>query len=227
MFNNLYEFYRSDEWLRFRDVVIAERVRDDGLIYDEYTDKPILRKYDLILHHKVELTEENVRDFNISLNPENIMIVSHKTHNLIHNRLGYGVRQVYLVYGAPLSGKTSWVKDNANEGDLVISMDNIWQCISGCDRYVKPNRLKGVAFRVRDDLLDCVKYRHGKWLNAYVIGGYPLSAERERLARELGAREIYIESTEAECMARLREDTGRDTDEYEKYIAEWFDKFRS
>ena len=44
-------FYRSDEWRRFRDIVIAERLTPDGLTIDEVTGKPILRAYDIILHH--------------------------------------------------------------------------------------------------------------------------------------------------------------------------------
>ena len=226
MFNNLFEFYRSKEWQDFREIVIAERIQDDGNVYDEVTGKPILRAYDLILHHKIELTEENVHDFNISLNPDNIMIVSHRTHNYLHNKLGYSHRQVYLVYGAPLSGKTSWVKDNMCEGDLIIDMDSIWECISGCDRYIKPNCLKSVVFKTRDTLLDAVKYRLGRWNNAFVIGTYPLQSERERLLKELGAREVFIDVPQSECISRLESCAdGRDKDEWMKYIEDWFSKY--
>ena len=225
MFNNLFEFYRSDEWRSFREIIIDERTKDDGFIYDEMTDKPILKKYDIVLHHKTELTEENVFDYNISLNPENIMVLSHRSHNYIHDKFGHSMRQVYLVYGAPLSGKTTYVHDNMSEGDLIIDMDNIWQCVSGCDRYIKPNRLRSVVFRLRDDLLDMVKYRFGKWSNAYVLGGYPLSGERERLLNDLSAREIFIDTSKDECLARLQADEQRDHDEWTQYIDEWFERF--
>ena len=76
-------FYSSKEWRRFRDVVINDRISDDGFIYDEVTNKPILKAYDIILHHTTFLTNENVNDHNISLNPDLIQIVSHKTHNYI------------------------------------------------------------------------------------------------------------------------------------------------
>lgn len=223
MFRNLYEFYRSDEWETFRKVIIQERTRADGMIYDEETGKPILKRYDLILHHKIELTEENVRDVSISLNPNNIEVVSFRTHNLIHNRLGYGVRNVFLVYGAPLSGKTSWVNENKVDGDLVVDIDNIWQCVSGCDRYAKPARLKAVVFKIRDTLLDAVRYRLGKWNSAYIIGGYAMESERNRLSKELGAREILIDISKEECLERLRAaGDGRDKEEWTRYIEEWF-----
>lgn len=226
MFKDLFSFYRSREWEKLRQTIIAERMRDDGFVYDEVTDKPITKAYDIILHHKIELTEENVNDYDISLNPQNIMIVSHRTHNYLHDKLGYSRRQVYLVYGAPLSGKSSFVKESMSAGDLIIDIDSIWQCISNLSRYEKPAKLKSIVFRVRDTLLDSVKYRLGKWNNAYIIGGYPLTSERERLIKELGAREVFIEATEEECLERLMAaGDGRDRREWEGYIREWFSRY--
>lgn len=223
---NLFSFYRSREWEAFREVVISERTKPDGLVYDEVTGRPILKRYDLILHHKIELTEENVNDYSISLNPDNIMIVSHKTHNSLHDRFdNHRMQEVFIVYGAPLSGKTTWVSENKGDGDLIVDMDNIWQCITGGARYYKPDRLKAVAFRIRDAELDAVKYRLGKWRNAYIIGGYPLQSERERLAADLRAREIYIDATKEECLQRLEQDGERDKDEWRKYIDRWFESF--
>lgn len=221
-------FYKSKEWEAFRKQVIAERTKEDGFIYDEITGKPIVRRYDIILHHVEYLTEENVNDYNISLNPANIQIVSFKTHNAIHDRFGRNRREVFLVYGAPLSGKSTWISQNKSEGDLVVDMDSIWQCISGEPRYSKPNRLKAVAFKVRDAEIEAVKYRLGKWNQAYICGGYPMQSERERLIQELGAREVFIDTDKAECLRRLErlpETDGRDKEEWRGYIESWFERF--
>lgn len=225
MFNNTQEFYWSDEWRTLVRTLRIERVNDEGQLLCEYCGKPIIKEYDCIGHHKTELTDENVNDFMISLNPQNIMLVHHRCHNYIHNKLGYAQRQVYLVYGAPLSGKTTYVNENKAEGDLIVDMDSIWQCVTGCDRYVKPKRLKSVVFRIRDDLIDMIKYRAGKWASAYVIGGYPLSSERERLLKELGAREIFIDATKDKCIERLAACDDRDPEEWMRYIDDWFEKF--
>lgn len=204
-----------------------ERVNDDGQLICEYCGRPIVRAYDAIAHHKEPLTEDNVNDFSISLSPSNIMIIHHKCHNIIHDRLGLKYeRRVFLVYGSPLAGKTTWVRDNMQAGDLVVDMDNIWQCVSGCDRYTKPKRLNAVVFKMRDTLLDCVRYRLGHWLNAYIVGGYPLISERERLCKELGAQEIFIDASRAECMERLNNiDDGRDRVEWAAFIDHWHDTF--
>ena len=219
---SLYNFYRSDKWTNLLKVIRDERLTPDKFLYCEYCGKPIVRAYDCIGHHVIELTEENYTDANISLNPDNIQLVHHKCHNLIHNKLSYSGRQVFIVYGSPLAGKTSYVREAMNEGDLIVDIDNIWSCISGCDRYVKPNRLKSVVFSVRDNLLESVRYRRGKWLNAYVIGGYPYQAERERLADQLGARLIHIDTSKGECLNRLSQCEDRDIVEWAKYIDDYF-----
>ena len=220
---SLYNFYRSREWENLLKVIKLQRTDSQGNIICENCGKPIVRSYDCIGHHVTELTEENYTDYNISLNPVNIKLVHHKCHNIIHNKLYSNNRQVFIVYGSPLAGKSSWVADNMTEGDLIIDLDNIWECVSGCDRYVKPNRLKSVVFAVRDNLLESVKYRRGKWLNAYVIGGYPYKAERDRLTDMLGAREVYIDTGREECLNRLLAcEDNRDVTEWTKYINDWW-----
>ena len=219
---SLYNFYRSKEWVSLLQVIRNERIDSTGYNICEHCGKPIVRAYDCIGHHKIHLTEENYTDTNISLNPDNIALVHHKCHNIIHNKLSYSQREVFVVYGSPLSGKSSWVREAMNEGDLVIDLDNIWQCVSGCDRYTKPARLKSVVFSVRDNLLESVKYRRGKWLNAYIIGGYPYQAERDRLIDMLGAREVFIDTDKDTCLSRLTEAGDRDVTEWTKYINDWW-----
>ena len=220
------DFYRSREWHKLMQVIKAERINERGELICEHCEKPIVKAYDCIGHHVIELTEANVDDVAISLNPDNIMLVHHRCHNKIHNKLGYSDRKIYLVYGSPLSGKSTFVKENMDEGDLIIDIDNIWQCISNCDRYVKPNRLRSNVFQLRDTMLDMVRVRNGKWLNAWIVGGYPMKNERERLCKSLKAREIFIDTPKDECIKRLYENpNGRDIDEWVKYIEDWWQKF--
>ncbi len=208
------------------NIIKSERVNEHGDIICAHCGGVITRAYDCIGHHVVELTEENVNDACISLNPENVVLVHHRCHNRIHNKLGYSQRRVYVVWGSPLSGKSTWVKDSMNAGDLVVDMDSIWQCVSGLERYEKPGRLKAVVFGVRDSLLDMVRYRRGKWLNAYVIGGYPYEAERVRLINSLGAEGIFIDTEKEECLRRLNACADkRDKSEWEKYIFDWWEKY--
>lgn len=226
MYQGLADFYKSDEWENFRRIVIAERTKEDGYVYDEETGRPIVKRYDIILHHIKELNEDNVHDFNIALNPANIKIVSHKTHNIIHQRFSRQHAHVYIVYGSPMSGKTTWVKSVMMRGDLVVDMDSIWQCVSFQKRYDKPDNIRSAVFKIHRDILDCVKYKIGNWYNAYIIGGYPLSAERERMVKTYGAELIYIEASKEECLSRLAStDDGLDDGRTKEYIERWWELY--
>lgn len=227
-YNTLSDFYRSKEWADFRQVIIAERTRADGFVYDEVTGKPIVKAYDIILHHKQELTLENVNDANITLNPENIQVVSFRTHNEIHNRFGTWTRHIYLVYGCPLSGKSTYVKERAGIHDLIIDIDKIYACISNNPQYIKSGRLYDCMDAVKQTLFDCIKYKRGKFVNAFIIGGYPFKGERERIAAEYGAEEVFIECDKETALQRLAScDDGRDVKEWEKYIEQWFEKYNA
>ena len=103
------EFYRSRSWREFVELLKIERTDENGFIICAHCGKPIVKKYDCIGHHKEELTEENYENPEISLNPDNVVLVHQRCHNLIHDKLGYVEKKVYIVYGSPLSGKSSYV----------------------------------------------------------------------------------------------------------------------
>lgn len=219
-------FYQSKQWVRLVAMLRIQRTNEHGDIICGHCGEPIVKAYDCIGHHIIELDDANVNDAMIALNPDNIMLVHHKCHNRIHHKLEYGYKEIYLVYGSPFSGKTTWVDSVRSEGDLIIDMDSIWKCVSGCDTYVKPYQLNAVVFGVRDYLLDCIKYRRGRWRRAYIIGGYPLISERERLCKELGAREVFIDTDRQTCLHRLdNAQDGRDIPQWTKYINDWWNKY--
>lgn len=222
----LENFYRSSEWEKLREVLRFERTNENGELICWHCGKPITNKYDAIAHHTIFLTEDNVNIAEISLNPDLIRFVHHRCHNKIHNKLGFSKREVFLVYGSPLSGKTTYVNSVKEPGDLIIDIDSIWECVSGCDRYVKPARLNSVVFGVRDYLMDCVFVRRGKWNNCYLIMTAPLANERERICKQLGAREVHIDTSKEECLKRLENcNDGRNKKEWEQYIDEYFRKY--
>lgn len=232
------QFYKSKEWESFRQVVIDECTNADGYVTCAICGKPILKKYDLIIHHKKELDDQNVNDTMISLNPDNVECVHFKCHNQIHQRFGYHTtttykpvpKKVYIVYGSPCSGKTTWVHDNATPDDLVIDMDSIWQMIGINPRYTKPNALKAVAFDIRDKLYDIVKYRSGRWNNAYIITGGALKGDRQRLMQRVNADDfIFIDVNKEVCIKRAEnriDMTEEQRIEWINYINDWFTKYQ-
>ena len=228
-FSNLPQFYNSDVWRTFRLNIIQERTDAQGNLYCEQSGKQLVNSYDIVAHHKIPLTMENVNDFNISLNPENIMIVSQDAHNQIHKRFGYTAqRKVFYVYGAPCSGKTTFVNSIKGNSDIVVDVDSIWQALTGGERYFKPDALKTNVFAVRDCLTDMIRTRTGKWERAFVIEGGAYKGDRERKIALLGAEPIFIDTDKQTCLKRLASDdkrTNAQKEQWAKYIDEWFDLY--
>lgn len=76
------KFYRSDEWKRFRRDMI---IRDEGCdlaIMDGLHDI----RTRILLHHinPIEIDDIRLKRFDILLDPNNVICVSHNTHEAIH-----------------------------------------------------------------------------------------------------------------------------------------------
>ena len=222
-------FYRSKKWRRFIEALKVERADEDGNIICAHCGQAIVRKYDCIGHHIKELTEDNVDDALVSLNPENVELIHFRCHNELHDRWQGTGQHVYLVYGSPCSGKSSWVNEVAHGDDLILDVDRIWDAICNDGRYRKvagkskrPSRVKANVFGIRDCMIEMIKLRKGMWRNAYIIGGYPLKSDRDRLCDLLNADEVYIEATKEECLKRAETERPED---WKEYIERWFEDF--
>ena len=230
------QFYGTKKWAKFAENIKLQRQNEEGFVVCDYCGKPILKRYDCIAHHKIELNDSNVNDASIALNPENIMLVHFGCHNKIHRRAERTPavflkprQEVYLVYGSPCSGKTSYVDEVANGDDLILDVDRLWDAVCNDGRYNKmngkserPHRIKANVFGIRDCIIDQIRTRKGGWRNAFIIGGYPLRSDRERICELLNAKPIYVEATKEECMKRA---TVERPQEWKQYIENWFNQY--
>ncbi|MEF9877665.1 MAG: HNH endonuclease signature motif containing protein [Gordonibacter sp.] len=228
MFRTVEEFRKSKTWQRFILALKLERLGDGGANICAHCGKPIIAKYDCIGHHTIEVTQDNVNDATVTLNPDNVKLVHHRCHNKIHDRWQGGNpyskhgREVYVVWGSPCSGKASWVEDNAAPEDLVVDVDKLFAAICTAGIYNKPNGLLPSAMVVRNALLDHIKVRAGKWQRAWVIGGYPLLMERVRLTQSLGAESLFIECPKSLCLERAVQRSVI----WSKAIEQWWDSYQ-
>lgn len=215
-------FYKSEAWRSLRRALIQERGTVCPVCHRDYmadTSK-------LIAHHIQELTPETVTDASVALNPSNVELICFDCHNKAHKRYGQGIHHVYLVYGAPCSGKSTLVRQMMHRGDLIVDMDLLFYAVSGCSLYDKPDQLKSDVFAVRSLLLDRIQHRAGRWGDAYIIGGYPFKLEREELARKLGAELIFNDLPKEQCKANARAGRGNLSKAWEGYIERWFDDYQ-
>lgn len=216
-------FYASQTWINFRATVIADR----GLVCQE-CKKLIAKERDAHVHHITELTIRNVHDAMIALNPDNVLVLHKACHDKIHDRFGSRKpKAVYIVYGMPGSGKTTYVAERKGRNDIVLDMDQLYKAVTLLPDYDKPDRLLSVVRGVYNHLLDMVKTRNGKWQTAWVIGGFPDKYQREKLAEDLGAELVYIECTREEAIRRISLDEHRINliNDYTRYIETWINRY--
>lgn len=191
-------FYHSKDW---RDLSYLLRLKSGkcqrcGRVAD---------MKQLHAHHKVLLTPANVGDANISLNPDNIEILCSSCHDEEHNRFGYSEHHVYIIYGAPCSGKTSYVLEQMRSRDIIVDLDMIYEMLTGKDGHEHPDGLRFIAYKIRDTLYDIIHTRYGRFDNAYIVAGLPYRGEREALAKRLQAELVHIDASEEECIKRAKD----------------------
>lgn len=242
-YDNTAQFYNGEDWARCKAQVTQERMKD-GALYCEHCGKIILKSFNpneknnskaVVYHHKTYLTDSNVNDASISINPDNIAVVHWSCHNKIHNKQQQMVnakkieRKVYIITGASCSGKTSFVKDHIEEGDIVLDIDDIWQTVSGQPRYIKPNSLKPIVFNIRNNIKEQIANGTGNWRNAYIIESLPIATDRKREAERYKAHNVEIitmDTSKEECLRRLHSNpNGRNISDYEKYIEDYFEDY--
>lgn len=168
----LRKFYNSNLWTRFREHYIAERLARDGILKDDITGQSLKGDVDTILHHKIFLTEDNVNDFNISLNPDNIMLVSHETHQKIHNKFNCNGRKIFITLNENLQGFA----------DIVISWKRLFKAVGENEKAISN------TYQIYDLLIDNIRTGYGKWTTALIIAKDTL--EKKRLIKMLGAEDL-------------------------------------
>lgn len=222
--------YASREWQAFRMVIINERAKRDGGPTCEHCKQRVAHSRELAVHHIIEITPENVQDAMIALNPNNVLVVHNDPcHNQLHGRFGCQLQQrgVFLVYGPPLSGKTSFVQEQMRRGDIVVDMDRLYAAVTMLPEYDKPDSLLANVRGIHNLLVDNIKTRYGKWGSAWVVGGYADRYKRGKTVDELGAELIFCDVGKEECLRRLATDEERRhrQDEWRGYIEKWFEEY--
>jgi predicted ATPase len=113
---------------------------------------------------------------------------------------------LYLVIGPPASGKTTWVKQQARHGDIVIDYDAIASVLTpvGGDPYDQPDAVKAVTKAARQAAIDAA-VRLSSLVNVYIIHAMP-SARLLADYRQRGAQVVTVDPGRDVVMARCKTD---------------------
>ncbi len=241
------QFYRSQAWQRARGAYIDEREAVDGGLCELCEEVPGTE-----VHHKIFLRPENIHDENITLNPENFKLLCFECHQREHEaarRLAQlaakqrdskkGVLlngsyyyddegniqpfRVYVVWGAPGSGKTTYVRKHMQSGDIVVDLDLIGRALSMTDKTDVPRNVERIAYDIRDYLYTRIAQRDIDAKRVWVVAGLPKRKQRQQIATDLNAELIYIDSKFVECYSHILHDDERKDKALQLAIIEkWF-----
>jgi predicted kinase len=133
---------------------------------------------------------------------------------------------VYIIYGSPASGKTTYVKKHMAYGDLVVDLDLIKQSLSMSNKTETPDNLLSVALSVREHLYQLIVSKQFHCKNVWVVASLPLAQERNELKERLDAQLVFVEASEEDCIKRAMADDERvDKDKQIAVIRKWFKKY--
>ena len=242
-------FYNSKTWQACRDNYIAHRRMIDGGMCEACHIN-----LGEELHHKKFLNPGNIHDSDYTVKSENLIWLCKDCHFKEHRDaivkgferkrnakiLNNGVyiddngqvqpMRVYIVYGAPCSGKTEYVKKYMNKTDLVVDLDAIRTAITYSDRNTESNNLLALALTIRDAIYRLISERDEKidCKNVWIVSTLPRREEREELANKLRAELVYIPATYEECIERAKADDNRSQKDLQiSIINGWFEHYEA
>ncbi|MCM1221521.1 MAG: ATP-binding protein [Lachnospiraceae bacterium] len=118
--------------------------------------------------------------------------------------------EVIIVCGAPASGKTTYVKKNMTTGDLVIDLDAIRCAIGFVQGKTPVDNLLPVVIELRDHLYEMIAGGKIDAPRCWIIAGLPKVSDRAALAARFGAKIVFMDITEEECIRRATDDPERE-----------------
>lgn len=127
-----------------------------------------------------------------------------------------------IITGPPGAGKTTWVKDKAHWGDLIVDMDALYAALSGLPWYQKPDALLPFVAEARDAVLNRLTLgadiRH-----AWIITSEADASRLLAMKARYNAKLFILQVSANECIQRIRQDERRkDTSGWAELVNGWW-----
>ena len=133
---------------------------------------------------------------------------------------------ITIITGPPGSGKTTYVEQRAQWGDLIVDVDAIYSALSGRPWYEKPAALLPFVLDARDAILDRL-HGESELRQAWIITSEADHAELQRLKARYSAKLLVLEVDPTECLRRIAADPRRANaaNQWQALIANWWEKY--
>lgn len=129
-----------------------------------------------------------------------------------------------VIYGAPCSGKSTYVKDNSEAGDIIFDFDKINQVMTkDGSNHSHDGELINSILKLRSQLITDIKTGKIK-SNVWLIATF-LTKELEQELTGTDAIIVKLNTPIEECIRRLEEEPdGRDKKRTLEIINKWYTK---
>jgi predicted kinase len=113
---------------------------------------------------------------------------------------------IYIVSGAPCSGKSTWIKNNAKPGAIVIDTDRIALALTteGTAHHNYNETIRSLAVTTRSSAINAA-LKFARVTDIYIIDTYPSSKSRALYSR-LGAEWIQIDPGVDVVIQRIKQE---------------------
>ena len=134
-------------------------------------------------------------------------------------------KEIYIICGAPGSGKSTYVKEKAKQNDLIIDLDNILMQFTNEPIYTSAERYIKLAICKRNEILNSLNYYTNTTI--WFIVSAPTREERKHWKEQLGGTIIILDTPKEECYKRLENDVRRTNNilKYKVATNQWFIKY--
>ena len=140
---------------------------------------------------------------------------------------------VTVIAGPPAAGKSTWIREHAEPGDLVVDFDLPYRALTGglCAKLDNPPALRPYVLAARRAILKrLLTAPAGSIRHAWLIHGAPHPAERDAWRQRFAAHVIVLATPPDVCLARCAADPDRrhvPAAEWEAILDAWWTTYRT